>query len=279
MKPKYLVYGHYNDGGSCFYVGIGSEGRSRKFSSRTAYWKNYVKKHCVSGKPEVKIWHRNLTEEQAKEHEIFWISVYGRRDLGTGCLVNLTDGGEGIPNPSLETRRRISEAHKGRVRGPQSEEHRRKIGLKSKGRKHREEAIQKNRQAHLGKKIGPCSEERKRKIGEANSGRKHTEEAIQKMREIKKGKKASEETKRKMSEIRKGRPSPTKGKQHSEETRQRMSETRTNRGKGYSFNKNRKKWVAYITINNKRKTLGFFETEEEAGTTYRQALNELLNIS
>jgi hypothetical protein len=35
------------------------------------------------------------SEEDAFEAEKFLISYYGRTDLGTGCLRNLTDGGEG----------------------------------------------------------------------------------------------------------------------------------------------------------------------------------------
>jgi hypothetical protein len=35
------------------------------------------------------------SESDAFEAEKFFISLYGRKDLGTGCLANLTDGGEG----------------------------------------------------------------------------------------------------------------------------------------------------------------------------------------
>ena len=36
------------------------------------------------------------------------------------------------------------------------------------------------------------------------------------------------------------------------------------KAKGYSFCKHYKKWKAYIGVDNKRKTIGYFETEEQA---------------
>lgn len=53
--------------------------------------------------------------------------------------------------------------HKGKKKGPHSQEHKKKIGLKSKGRKHSEETKEKIRQARLGTKR---SEETKKKLSE-----------------------------------------------------------------------------------------------------------------
>tara|TARA_R110001606_G_scaffold269958_1_gene418471 strand:- start:23 stop:511 length:489 start_codon:yes stop_codon:yes gene_type:complete len=41
--------------------------------------------------------------------------------------------------------------------------------------------------------------------------------------------------------------------------------------KGYSWNKNRKKWRAHIKVNSKQKYLGLFATEEEAHLAYLTA--------
>jgi hypothetical protein len=53
-------------------------------------------------------WHE--TETEAFESERAFIKWFGRKDLGTGCLRNMTDGGEGYSNPSDATRKKLSEA-------------------------------------------------------------------------------------------------------------------------------------------------------------------------
>lgn len=57
----------------------------------------------------------------------------------------------------------LSLHHKGKKKGPHSQEHKKKIGLKSKGRKQSEETKEKIRQARLGTKR---SEETKKKLSE-----------------------------------------------------------------------------------------------------------------
>jgi len=46
---------------------------------------------------------------------------------------------------------------------------------------------------------------------------------------------------------------------------------------GVSFNKNANKWVAFMSLNNKTKYLGYFKTEIEASKTYEKAVYELSN--
>lgn len=53
---------------------------------------------------------QNLTEEEAFNHEKYMIAVLGRKDLGTGILRNMSDGGEGHSNPSPEARRKNAES-------------------------------------------------------------------------------------------------------------------------------------------------------------------------
>lgn len=174
LEEKYVVYFHKDDEGKVFYVGIGRPKRAFWFYERSEFWHRYVAKHCAAGVPRVDIIHQNISWASACEHERFWIEAYGRRDLGTGCLVNLTDGGDGAVGciPSEETRQKISQANKGKT--------------------HSEEARQKISQAKKGK---PKSEEHRQKISQAKKGEKNPRW----------GKTHSEETKAKMSQARKAR--------------------------------------------------------------------------
>ena len=74
-----------------FYVGIGVETRAKDFSKRSVFWGNYVNKYGV----EVDIIKKGLSSKKAQSIEVELIVKYGRRDLGTGSLVNLSNGGEG----------------------------------------------------------------------------------------------------------------------------------------------------------------------------------------
>lgn len=53
-------------------------------------------------------------EESALVEEVRLIKLYGRKDLGTGSLYNMTDGGEGMSGwrPTEETKRKIGEANR-----------------------------------------------------------------------------------------------------------------------------------------------------------------------
>lgn len=88
------VYRHIRlDKNEPFYVGIGSDidyKRAYSKSGRTHFWLAVSKKGY-----EVEILLEDLTWEQACEKEKEFIRLYGRKDLNTGCLVNMTDGGDG----------------------------------------------------------------------------------------------------------------------------------------------------------------------------------------
>ena len=206
LEEKYVVYFHKDDEGKVFYVGIGRPKRAFWFYERSEFWKRYVAKHCAAGVPRVDIIHQNISWSSACEHERFWIEAYGRRDNGTGCLVNMTDGGEGACGlvPSEETRLKMSLARKGK---PFSDETRLKMSLARKGKSLSEEHREKLSQAKKGKRREPHSDETRLKISQANKGKP----------QAKKGKSLSDETRLKMSQA-------NKGKTHSEEAKQKMKE-------------------------------------------------------
>lgn len=92
----YYVYEHYKKtDDEIFYVGIGRSinGQYTRASSnikRNPHWHSVVNKH--------EFYHRIVFEsadrEEVCQKEIELILKYGRRDLGSGTLVNMTTGGE-----------------------------------------------------------------------------------------------------------------------------------------------------------------------------------------
>lgn len=130
-----VVYRHRrNDNATVFYVGIGNKQRPYTKSKRSSYWKNIVDKSGYS----IEILAEDLSLDNAIELEILLIKEYGRKDISTGILCNLTDGGEGTSNVTPEVRKRISEKRKGVRTLPigykRSEEHCLKLSLAKKGK-------------------------------------------------------------------------------------------------------------------------------------------------
>lgn len=175
MKSNFYVYIHVkpNDG-EIFYVGKGKGYRVYSKHGRNKFWKNIVNKYGL----DIFILENNLTEEEAFELEEKYIESIGRRDLNTGTLVNMTNGGEGMMGRKL------------------SEEHRQKISETLTGHRHPEETRQKISKARTGRKL---SEEHKCKISEAAKKRSTSEEYRRKLSEAAK-KRNTEEYRRKQSE-------------------------------------------------------------------------------
>ena len=89
-----IVYAHkIKDSESIFYIGIGLyEKRAYSKRDRNKHWKNIVNKYGY----DVEILFSGLDYEEANLKEVELILKYGRIDLKTGCLVNLTNGGDGV---------------------------------------------------------------------------------------------------------------------------------------------------------------------------------------
>lgn len=128
-----IVYQHRRlDNNEIFYIGIGkTEKRAYDKYKRSKFWKRITNKIDYS----VEIVCTCEDWNEACQIEQYLIKFYGRRDLGTGPLVNLTDGGEGAINTvvSNETKEKMSKSQTGRII---SEEHRQKISKALKGEKH-----------------------------------------------------------------------------------------------------------------------------------------------
>ena len=195
---RFYTYAYLREDRTPYYIGKGKGNRIYSTSRRN---------NPPKDKSRIIFLKQNLTEEEAFRHEIYMIAVLGRKDLGEGILHNRTNGGEGPSGAIIsdETRRRMSEAHKGRN---VSEETKIKLSVASK-----------NPSEETRRKMSEWirSEETRIKISEASKGHNVSEETRRKISEAHKGHTVSEETKRKLSEAR-------KGKTHSEETKRKISE-------------------------------------------------------
>jgi hypothetical protein len=117
---EYYTYAYLREDKTPYYIGKGKGNRIHK-------------RHMVPIPSEDRILFlkKNLTEEDAKKHEIYMINVLGRKNLGTGILRNLTGGGEGSSGRKLskETIERMSIAARNRKI---SDEGRKKLSERSK---------------------------------------------------------------------------------------------------------------------------------------------------
>jgi len=157
---EYYTYAYLREDGTPYYIGKGKKRRVYRKDRRIKPPKD---------KNRIIFLKKNLTEEEAFKHEIYMISIFGRKDLRTGILYNMTNGGEGTSGSP----RVISDEHKEKLR---------KIAK--------------------GRKVG---EETRRKLREIHKNRKFSEESRKKMSDSKVGSKLSEEHKNNISKSQKNR--------------------------------------------------------------------------
>lgn len=111
---SFYVYQYLREDQTPYYIGKGRGSRAYTSHKRT---------NGTDLVPEdfsrIQILADNLTEYDAYQMEIALIKQYGRKDIGTGILRNMTDGGDGAPGRvykhSEESKKKISKAHMGKT--------------------------------------------------------------------------------------------------------------------------------------------------------------------
>jgi hypothetical protein len=186
------------------YVGKGQKKRAWSHFTKTAnlHLKRLIAKRLNEGHTIEPIINYEVDESTAFHMEMFWIDFYGREDLGTGTLFNLTDGGDQPPS------------RKGKVmpqprhpRPPKTEETKVKMSLALAGK--------------------PWSEARRLSFEESKAaGRIVSESTRKKLSFVHTGRKHTDESRLNMSKAMKGRPAPNKGIKHTAESKALMSAKR-----------------------------------------------------
>ena len=160
-EGKHYIYRHIRlDTNQPFYIGIGTKKDKILYESiylraflkhnRNKWWKNIISKTLY----KVEILLESDNYQFIKEKEIEFIKLYGRKDLTTGILVNLTDGGDGSLNVK---------------KAPMSTENRKQISLRNKNRKISEETRQKQSTSHLNPPIEIRNNYRNGQLGKKRS--------------------------------------------------------------------------------------------------------------
>lgn len=167
MKSNYYVYMYLrtkesNNGamGSPYYIG---KGKGDRFKHLTG---DAIKP--LNDNSNVRFLCENLSEDDAFMWEVFWIAEFGRIDLGTGCLRNRTDGGEGTSGISNTLRKKKQEF----MFGPNNP-------------MYNKDSIDKLKKSLTGRKL---TQETKDKIRKTLQGNIVTEEARQNLSKALKGK-------------------------------------------------------------------------------------------
>ena len=204
----FYVYKYLREDGSPYYIGKGKD-------DRAWYKGKHERIHLPKDKSRIVIVQENLSEEQAFQLESELIEYYGRKDLNTGILHNLTNGGEGssgavFGRPPDERIQKIKDALTGRKFSDDTKEKMSLSAQKPKSDKWKESAS-KNRKGRA------LSDTQRKFLSESrmgennpmfgrespNKGKKSSEETKEKIRQARAKQVISVETRKKMAEAQK----------------------------------------------------------------------------
>jgi hypothetical protein len=131
MNNNFYTYAYLRENGTPYYIG---KGKFREKMTQRINSKN--KKINLPEENRRLILKTFELEEDAFRHEVYMISIFGRKDIGTGILRNMTDGGEGASGRVLSQQHkdRISKANSGMKR---TDEFRYDARERAKGNKNR----------------------------------------------------------------------------------------------------------------------------------------------
>lgn len=178
---QHYTYAHIrSDTGQVFYIGLGSvPHRYKTVSRRNTHWNNIVAKAGGFTAEKLAFW---KTRQEAADHEMLLIASF--KDMGYN-LANISLGGESGALGAIrsdETKKKMSDAQKGRPKGyrwKQSEEAKKKISAYFKGRLKSPDAIKKSADAQRGRKRDPLLVE---KTAQSHRGKKRSQETKDKMK-------------------------------------------------------------------------------------------------
>jgi hypothetical protein len=205
----FYVYQYIRDDSTPYYVGKGKGNRAWARNKNDRIRQPPTDDRIIIVKD-------NLTENEAHSLEIELIFKYGRKDLGTGILHNLTNGGEG---------------GSGRKNSPEHIAAMAKANIGNTynlGKKRPKEVVERIAKANTGKKR---SEETKRKLSESHLGKKDSEETkLKKSNSAKKPKSVEHAENIRKSKLGEknpmfGKPSPNRGKKMSDEQKEKIRQS------------------------------------------------------